>query len=83
MVNSRLISAAGPATHAAEVTLSGDTPLATPARALYVGVSGDLEVTTTEGDKVTLVGVPTGILPVAVSIVHQTGTTATDIVALW
>jgi hypothetical protein len=51
---------------------------------LYVGGDGDLKVTTIGGDDVTFVGVLAGtFLPVQVLRVWSTGTTATDIVALW
>jgi hypothetical protein len=51
---------------------------------LYVGGDGDLKVTTIGGDDVTFVGVVAGtFLPVHVLRVWSTGTTATNIVALW
>jgi len=50
---------------------------------LYVGVGGDLEVTTAGGDLVTFIGISSGtFLPIHVIKVN-TGTTATDIIALW
>jgi len=49
---------------------------------LYVGTQGDLKVTTSSGSEVTFVGVQ-GFFPVQVIRVWSTGTTATDIVALW
>ena len=50
---------------------------------LYVGVAGNLRVTTSAGNDVTFVGVQVGFFPVNVIKVWATGTTATDIVALW
>ena len=51
---------------------------------LYVGGTGTLKVTTIGGDDVTFVGVLAGtFLPVHVLRVWSTGTTATNIVALW
>jgi hypothetical protein len=50
---------------------------------LYVGVSGDLKVTTTSGDETLFSNVPVGFFPVQVLYVWATGTTATNIVALW
>lgn len=51
---------------------------------LYVGGDGNLRVTTIGGDTVTFVGVLAGtFLPVQVLRVLSTGTTATNIVALW
>ena len=52
-------------------------------RALYIGGTGNLVVTMARGgDNVTLNSVPVGILPISVIRVLNTGTTATDIVAL-
>jgi len=51
---------------------------------LYVGGAGDLKVDTVGGDAVTFVAVPAGsFIPVQVTRVYATGTTATSIVALW
>jgi hypothetical protein len=51
---------------------------------LYVGGAGNLEVKTAGGDKVTFSNVAEGfVLPVNVIQVFATGTTATNIVALW
>lgn len=51
---------------------------------LYVGITGDLNVITSGGDNVTLVGVPGGqFLPLSVVRVLDTGTTADEILALW
>lgn len=51
---------------------------------LYVGVTGDVKVKTTAGNDVVFTGVPAGsFMPVQVKQVFATGTTATNIVALW
>jgi len=51
---------------------------------LYVGGAGNLKVKTVGGDEVTFVGVNTGtFLPVQVVRVFSTGTSATNILALW
>jgi hypothetical protein len=51
---------------------------------LYVGGAGDLKVDTVGGDAVTFVAVPAGsFIPVQVTRVYSTGTSATSIVALW
>ena len=70
--------------HGAEpVVLISDTVEIPVTRALYVGVGGDIKVTMADGQVVTFVGVPTGIiLPIQVSKVMLT-TTATDILALY
>lgn len=53
-----------------------------PARALYIGVSGDVTLITTGGNAVLFKAVPVGILPVRCTRVNATGTAATNIVAL-
>jgi len=60
-----------------------DSDLAQPARCLYVGVGGDVRVTTTQGNDVTFVGVSGGaVLPVSVKRVWATNTTATSILGM-
>lgn len=47
----------------------------------YVGITGDVAVVTAKGTTVTFTAVPAGqIIPVAVSKINLTNTTATDIV---
>ncbi len=54
-----------------------------PARALYVGGTGDVAALNENGVAVTFAGVPAGaVLPIATSRVNATNTTATNIVAL-
>lgn len=51
---------------------------------LYVGNTGNLRVLTSGGADLTFVGIPAGsFVPVQVKRVFATGTTATDIIALW
>jgi hypothetical protein len=51
---------------------------------LYIGGNGNLRVTTAGGDDITFVAVQAGsFLPVQVVRVWATGTSATNIVALW
>lgn len=73
----------GPARGALAVTTSNtvDVP---ECRALYIGVTGDVKVNL-PGQTVGVVfkAVPVGILPVQATRVYATGTTATDIVALY
>ncbi len=53
-------------------------------RALYVGGAGNIAVVTVDGNAVTFVGAVAGsTIPVQVSAVKSTGTTATNIVALY
>lgn len=74
----------GPARNAAAVTPSDGTDLATAARGLWVGGAGNIALTMVGGQDVTFTGVPAGtILPICVSRVKSTSTTATTILALW
>jgi hypothetical protein len=51
---------------------------------LYVGGAGDVKVKTTSGSVVTYVGISAGtFMPVQVTQVFATGTTATNIIANW
>jgi len=50
---------------------------------LYVGATGNLKVDTITGSTVTFKNMPVGFFPVQVKKVYLTGTTATDIIALW
>ena len=51
---------------------------------LYVGVAGDVDVITAGGDEVTFTGVLAGsFIPVQVTRVKATSTTASGIIALW
>ncbi len=72
----------GPADNAVLLTTSNTVDLVNVARSLYIGVSGDVKVITTGGDTVVFTAVPVGILPVRVTRVFATLTTATNIVAL-
>ena len=73
-----------PADNAAAVTPSDSTDLAFISRALYVGGAGNIIVTMAGGGDVTFSAVPAGsILPVRVTRVKATSTTATSIVNLY
>ncbi len=82
MVNSNL-RGTNPADGAASVTPNDGADLAFVARALYVGGTGNIKIDTPNGDTVTFNAVPVGILPVRANKVYSTGTTATNIVALY
>lgn len=85
--------AVGPAYRSADATVSSyDAAAVTPSdsgtlrvtRALYVGVGGNLRVTMAYGTVVTFTGVLAGtVLPVQVSRVWATNTSATNIVAMY
>ena len=71
-----------PATSAFEVIPSDTNDFPNVSRAIYVGGSGDLRVRMQSGQVVTFIEV-SGVLPLRGSRVLETGTTATDIVALY
>lgn len=52
-------------------------------RALYIGVTGDVNVITADGDTVLFKAAPVGVLPVQCQSVQSTSTTATNILALY
>ena len=72
-----------PGAHAAPVTPSDSTDLATASRALYIGGPGDLTLTLVGGNTVTLRNLAAGWVPLRTARVHAAGTTATEIVAVW
>lgn len=73
-----------PADGASEITPNDSTDLTLVARALYIGGSGDLKINTPNGDTVTFQDIVAGsLLPVRAVRVYATGTTATNIVALF
>jgi len=73
-----------PASHAEAVTPNDGADLTTSARGLYIGGAGDVVLVTTGGDEVTFSSLTAAaILPVRTARVKSTGTTATNIVALW
>lgn len=79
-------TADGPASHAAIVTPSDSTDLASATRAIYIGAAGAVKLTTLGGETLVLasgvlaVGVPH---PIRATRIWSTGTTATPIVAVW
>lgn len=77
-------SLTSPYADGAAVTPHDTNELSTYSRALYVGTGGDLVVTLRSGNDVTLTGVVSGsLLRLWCTKVKSTGTTASDIVALW
>lgn len=78
----------GPAVRAVAVTPDDTTPIE-PCRGLYIGVSGDVVVHMADqrnqatSTAVTFKSAPVGVLPVGVYRVLSTGTTATNILALY
>ncbi len=77
-------SAEGPYHFGAAVTPNDSADLANFAAALFVGGAGAVKVDTVGGSTLTLTGVAAGsLLPIRVKRVYSTGTTATNIAALW
>lgn len=74
----------GPARHAAAVVKSDTVDLANVTKGVWVGGTGDMVVIMANGTTVTITGIPAGsLLPICVSRIKSTGTTATNMLALW
>ncbi len=69
----------------AEAVTPSDATTFAEASIIYVGVTGDVTVEPVgSGTNITFTGVPAGsILPVRVSMVYSTGTTATNITRMY
>ena len=68
---------------ATSVTPSNTNNLPTPS-IIYVGVGGNVKVTTAQGDEVTFFGLLAGmVIPVQVLRVWATGTTATSLLGIY
>jgi len=81
---SSIINNSAPVESAVAVSPNDSENLPVVARGLYVGGGGNLSVTMPRGNTVSFLGVPGGsFFPVNVARVNATGTTATDIVALY
>lgn len=71
-------------THGAAVSPSDSVALASVARALWIGGTGDVCLVTVGGETITILAVPAGtLLPIYTAKVKATDTHATSIVALW
>lgn len=70
-----------PARGAVAIT-PGASPIFPAPRALYIGVTGDLEVVMLNGNVITFTNVPVGWFPISVSKVTS-GTTADGIIGLY
>ena len=72
-----------PATNAVLITPNDSTDLVTVTRAVYVGTAGNMKVTMQDSGTVLFTGVPAGTtLPIRVSRIWSTTTTASTIIAL-
>jgi hypothetical protein len=73
-----------PAERAFAITGNDSADLTVTPRAIYVGGAGNVKVTTIGGDTVTFSGALAGtIIPVRVTRVFSTGTTATNLLGLY
>lgn len=72
-----------PGKFAAAITPSDVTNLTAVTRAIYVGSAGGNITAVINGSAVLFTAVPIGILPIQCSRVNATGTTSTNLVALW
>lgn len=72
------------AIHALPVTPSDTVLLSHISEGLWIGSVGDVTVTMMGREKVTFTAVPTGTwLPIRVTQIWSTGTTASNIINLW
>lgn len=68
----------------AKVVSPSNTVNLTYPSVIYVGGTGNVKVTTAQGDEVTFNGVPAGfVIPVQVIRVWSTGTSATNMLAIY
>ena len=73
-----------PAIGATPVSSSNTTSLTPRARALWIGGAGNVSVEFDNGSSATIENIPDGtLLPVRVTRVNETGTSATSILALY
>jgi len=80
----RVVTPTSPARGAAAITPSDSVNLDTFAKAIYVGVAGNIVIVTPEDDVVLFVGALAGsTIPVQAKRVNSTSTTATSLVALY
>lgn len=82
MAAARSADATAPAHNAIAITPSDVVTIPTT-RAVYVGTTGNLAVRMADGSSVTFNTVPVGIFAIQVSMVLSTGTSASNLVALY
>jgi len=72
-----------PATNAVAITPNDNTDLVAVTRAVYIGTTGNMKVTMQDSGTVVFTGIPAGTtLPIRVSRIWSTTTTASTIIAL-
>lgn len=68
---------------AVDISSTDHTPTSCT-RAIWVGTTGTVKVTTLSGDVLTIVNVQDGtLLPIRAVLIWRTGTTASNMVAMW
>lgn len=68
----------------AQAVVPSDTVMFASPSVIYVGTSGDVQVTTAQGDVVVFSNLPAGsVIPVQVDQVWVTGTTAANLVRVY
>ena len=73
-----------PLTSAVVVSPSDSADLSYTTRAVYIGTTGNMKVTMQDSGTVLFTGIPAGTtLPIRVSRIWSTTTTASTILALW
>ena len=73
-----------PKGRAVAITPDDSNDLSTACTSIYVGGAGNVKVDTTGGDTVTFNGATAGsVLPIRCTRVYSTGTTATNLLALY
>ena len=80
---SNATAANGPATHAFAITPDDANDISEPTRGLYTGTGGAIALITLSGASIIFTEVPAGaVLPLRVTRVLATGTTATALIGL-
>jgi hypothetical protein len=79
----RVLSINAPARKAVAVTPSDTADLASVPRSLFIGVDGDIAVIMADDTASVILKNATGMLPIMVKRVLATGTTATNIIAVY
>ena len=72
------------AAHGAAAIVPNDSTVLPVSRSLYIGTGGNIKVTMADGQAVTFSNVVGGsILPIQTQVIWSTGTTASNILALY
>ena len=69
--------------HDARVVVPSDATVIPVTRALFVGTTGNITVRMADETQVLFSNVPVGVFPIQVDMVMSTGTTASNMVAMY